>query len=59
MDILFERKKKVQKLTSSNIMKHRQRSRQLYCQLARHRYKKFITIDGTWCYLDSTSEKRK
>ncbi|CAF4217313.1 unnamed protein product [Rotaria sordida] len=55
----LRKKKKVQKLTSSNIMKRRQRSRQLYYQLAHHRYKKFITTDEAWFYLDIMRGKRK
>ena len=56
---ILREKQKVQKLTSSNIMKRRQRSRQLYRRLAHHRYKKFITTDEAWFYLDASSGKRK
>lgn len=55
----LRKKRKVQNLTSSNIMKRRQRSRQLYSQLANQRYKKFITTDESWFYLDETRGKRK
>jgi hypothetical protein len=53
------RKNKVQKLRSSNILKRRQRTHQLYRQLAHHRYKKFITTDEAWFHLDASSGKRK
>ncbi|CAF4004112.1 unnamed protein product [Rotaria sp. Silwood1] len=55
----LRKKQKVQKLTSSNIMKRRQRSFQLYLRLARGRYKKFITTDEAWFYLDGTGGRRK
>ena len=56
---VLRKKRKVQSLTSSNIMKRRQRSHQLYRQLANHRYKNFITTDESWFYLDGTCGKRK
>ncbi|CAF1373799.1 unnamed protein product [Rotaria sordida] len=56
---ILRKKQKVQKSTSSNIMKRRQRSHQLYCQLARRRYKRFITTDEAWFYLDTTNGRRK
>ncbi|CAF1287268.1 unnamed protein product [Rotaria sordida] len=55
----LRKKRKVQKLASSNIAKRRQRSRGLYRQLANHRYKNFITTDESWFYLDETRGKRK
>ncbi|CAF3386669.1 unnamed protein product [Rotaria sp. Silwood2] len=55
----LRKKQKVQKLTSSNIMKRRQRSFQLYLRLACGRYKKFITTDEAWFYLDGTGGRRK
>jgi predicted transcriptional regulator len=54
----LRKKQKVQKLTSSNITKHRQRSRRLYSQLANYRYKNFVTTDEVWFYLDESSGKR-
>ncbi|CAF1558888.1 unnamed protein product [Rotaria sordida] len=55
----LRKKQKVQKLTSSNVMKRGQRSFKLYRRLARGRYKNFITTDETWFYLDETSRRRK
>ncbi|CAF0991278.1 unnamed protein product [Adineta steineri] len=55
----LRKKQKVQKLTSSNVMKRGQRSFNLYRRLARGRYKNFITTDETWFYLDGTRGKRK
>jgi predicted transcriptional regulator/hemolysin-activating ACP:hemolysin acyltransferase len=56
---ILRKKQKVQKLTSSNVMKRGQRSFPLYRRLARGRYKKFITTDEAWFYLDETGGKRK
>ncbi|CAF3848260.1 unnamed protein product [Rotaria sp. Silwood1] len=55
----LRKKQKVQKLTSLNVMKRGQRSFQLYRRLARGRYKKFITTDEAWFYLDETGGRRK
>ena len=55
----LRKQQKVQKLTSSNIMKRKQRSLQLYRRLANGRYKKFITTDEAWFYLDETGRRRK
>ncbi|UJR18812.1 hypothetical protein I4U23_021939 [Adineta vaga] len=55
----LRKKQKVQKLTSSNVMKRGQRSFQLYRRLARGRYKNFITTDAACFYLDEASGKRK
>jgi hypothetical protein len=52
-------KRKVQQLSLSSITKRRQRSSGLCCQLANHRYKKFITTDESWFYLACTRGKRK
>ena len=40
-------------------MKHRKRSPRLYLQLANQRYKKFITTDESWFYLNGVLGKRK
>ncbi|CAM2704087.1 unnamed protein product [Rotaria socialis] len=56
---LFEKKQKVHKLTPSNAEKRRRRAPRLYRQLANNRYKKFITTDESWFYLDGTEGKRK
>ena len=55
----LRKKQKVQKLTSSTIIKRQQRSRGLYRQLANQRYKNFITTDESWFYLDETRGIRK
>ena len=55
----LRKKQKVQKLTSSNVMKRGQGSFKLYRRLAGGRYKNFITTDETWFYLDETSGRRK
>ena len=55
----LRKKQKVQKLTSLNVMKRGQRSKQLYRHLACRRYKKFITTDEAWFYLDETRGRRK
>lgn len=54
----LRKKRKVQKLTLSTIDKRCRRSGPLYRQLANHRYKKFITTDESWFYLDFKSGKR-
>ncbi|CAF1008388.1 unnamed protein product [Rotaria sordida] len=56
---ILRKKTKVHKLTSSNIIKRRERSRQIYRRLARQRYKRFITTDEAWFHLDTSSGKRK
>ncbi|CAF1042739.1 unnamed protein product [Didymodactylos carnosus] len=56
---VLRKKRKVQKLTSANVEKRRQRSRRFYLQLANGRYRNFITTDESWFYLDGTSGKRK
>ncbi|CAF1517837.1 unnamed protein product [Rotaria magnacalcarata] len=55
----LRKKIKVHKLTPSNAEKRRQRALRLYRQLANNRYKKFITTDESWFYLDGTEGKRK
>ncbi|CAF3472272.1 unnamed protein product [Rotaria socialis] len=49
----------IHKLTPSNAEKRRRRAPRLYRQLANNRYKKFITTDESWFYLDGTEGKRK
>ena len=56
---VLRKKRKVQSLTMSNIMKRRKRSRRLYLHLANHRYKKFITTDESWFYLVGVPGKCK
>ncbi|CAF1337854.1 unnamed protein product [Rotaria sordida] len=56
---ILRKKRKLHKLTSSNIIKRRERSRQLYRRLAHQRYKRFITTDEAWFHLDASSGKRK
>jgi arginine repressor/hemolysin-activating ACP:hemolysin acyltransferase len=58
-NFVLRKKQKVHKLTSSNAEKRRRRALGLYRQLAKHRYKNFITTDETWFYLDGTEGKRK
>lgn len=58
-EFTLRKKQKVQKLTSSNVLKRAQRSFALYRRLARGRYKNFITTDEAWFYLDETRGKRK
>ena len=55
----LRKKRKVQKLTTSNVIKRKRRSRRLYRQLANNRYKCFITTDESWFYLDGKGGKRK
>ena len=56
---ILRKKRKVRSLTSSNIIKRGKRSRRLYLQLANHWYKKFITTDESWFYLDGVEGKRQ
>ena len=56
---ILRKKRKVQSLTSSNVIKRGKRSRRHYLQLANHRYKTFITTDESWFYLDGVGGKRK
>lgn len=56
---VLREKRKVQQLSSSNLIKRRQRSMALYLQLANQRYKNFITTDKSWFYLDGTHGKGK
>ncbi|CAF1483226.1 unnamed protein product [Rotaria magnacalcarata] len=58
-ELYSSEKIKVHKLTPSNAEKRRQRALRLYRQLANNRYKKFITTDESWFYLDGTEGKRK
>ena len=48
---VLRKKRKVQKLTTANVEKRRQRARRLYLQLANGRYRNFITTDESWFYL--------
>ncbi|CAF5224442.1 unnamed protein product, partial [Rotaria magnacalcarata] len=56
---VLRKKRKVQSLTSSNIMKRQQRSHRLCHQLANQRCKQFITTDESWFYLDGVQGKRQ
>jgi histone-lysine N-methyltransferase SETMAR len=55
----LRKKRKMHKLTMSAIEKRCRRARRLYRQLANGRYRKFITTDESWFYLDGTEGKRK
>ena len=58
-NLILGRKQKVHKLTPSNADKRRRRAHRLYRQLAKHRYKNFVTITESWFYVDGTEGKRK
>jgi hypothetical protein len=55
----LRKKRRVQKLTTSNVIKRQRRSRRLYRQLANNRYKYFIRTDEAWFYLDGKGGKPK
>ena len=51
---VLHKKCTVHKLTPLNVGKRRPRAFRLYRQLVNHLYKKFVTTDESWFYLDST-----